>query len=56
MTLTLIERRQKNTSYGWCWNASATGVAPLANRKMERLAKGEAVLERAVVRKEGAQG
>lgn len=55
MTLTLIERQQKSISYGWCWNAAATGVAPLANRKMERLAKGEAVLGRSGARKEEAQ-
>ncbi|WP_157964530.1 hypothetical protein [Exiguobacterium flavidum] len=55
MTFTLIERQQKSISYGWCWNAAATGVAPLANRKMERLAKGEAVLERTGTQKEEAR-
>lgn len=37
MNLTFKESRRTMTSYGWCLNAAAVSVAPLASREMDRI-------------------
>ena len=37
MNLTFKESRRTISSCGWCFNASAVSVAPLASREMDRV-------------------